>query len=259
MLTSSSSLRHRAWKATISSPIIVLASGLFAAAAAAATATAAAAAPPQPDHDPHFDLYVLAMSYQPEFCYEHRMAHYDGCTNPDEEWKGLTLHGMWPERVDGTWPASCTDEPFDPLVVDVVGPDRFEKHWPNAKAARLGDKGHFSFWEHEWTKHGTCSGLGQVDYFRTALDSYIETPAVVKLGYGATVPKHSLVQAYGGTDSVALICEGGGGYLAEVRVCLGKNPDGTSSGRISCIDSVIEQDNCNNEVFIAKFSPHTTS
>jgi hypothetical protein len=29
-----------------------------------------------------------------------------------------------------------------------------------------------SFWKHEWTKHGTCSGLGQHGYFQSAVDLY---------------------------------------------------------------------------------------
>ena len=29
-----------------------------------------------------------------------------------------------------------------------------------------------SFWRHEWTKHGTCSGLGQHGYFESAIDLY---------------------------------------------------------------------------------------
>lgn len=31
-----------------------------------------------------------------------------------------------------------------------------------------------TFWKHEWTKHGTCSGLGQHGYFEAAIDLYIK-------------------------------------------------------------------------------------
>ncbi len=45
-----------------------------------------------------FDFYVLSMSYQPEFCFQHRHESFYGCENPMDFWrKSLTLHGLWPE------------------------------------------------------------------------------------------------------------------------------------------------------------------
>jgi ribonuclease I len=38
------------------------------------------------------------MSYQPEFCYQHRHEKFQGCENPIDFWKeSLTLHGLWPQ------------------------------------------------------------------------------------------------------------------------------------------------------------------
>jgi len=49
--------------------------------------------PSADDHDPHFDFYVFSMSFQPEFCYEHKRDDFDGCRHPNEEWRGsLTIH-----------------------------------------------------------------------------------------------------------------------------------------------------------------------
>lgn len=48
--------------------------------------------------DNSFDLYVLSMSHQPEFCFKNREKSFDGCENPIEAWRGsLTIHGLWPE------------------------------------------------------------------------------------------------------------------------------------------------------------------
>lgn len=45
-----------------------------------------------------FDFYVLSMSYQPQFCYQHRSQGYAGCEDPDDFWRGnLTIHGLWPQ------------------------------------------------------------------------------------------------------------------------------------------------------------------
>ena len=51
--------------------------------------TAAAAQP---------DLYIMAMSYQPEFCFINQRQDFAGCKHPMEYWKShLTIHGLWPE------------------------------------------------------------------------------------------------------------------------------------------------------------------
>ena len=45
------------------------------------------------DHDATFDFYVFSMSFQPEFCYEHKRDNFDGCRHPNDEWRGaLTIH-----------------------------------------------------------------------------------------------------------------------------------------------------------------------
>lgn len=37
------------------------------------------------------------------------------------------------------------------------------KYWPSLEGNNT------AFWSHEWGKHGTCSGLDQLTYFRSAL------------------------------------------------------------------------------------------
>lgn len=54
-----------------------------------------------------------------------------------------------------------------------------------------------TFWKHEWTKHGTCSGLGQHGYFKSAVDLYGKydiTAALAKHGNWSS--KHSPTAAY---------------------------------------------------------------
>ena len=158
---------------------------------------------------------------------------------------------------DGSWPSMCTTEAFDPNVIDELGRERFEKHWPNVKSPP-NSPDHDEFWTHEWTKHGTCSGLSQVDYFASALDSYVPTPPIVRLREGSKINKEALITAYGGSGMVVLVCDAKR-YLSEVRVCLSKSEDGSASARIPCSDVVLREGSCyDKDVYISTF-PTTIS
>lgn len=205
------------------------------------------------DNDHSFDFYVLSMSYQPEFCYQHRHDGFDGCEDPMDFWKGsLTLHGLWPERNDGTYPSSCSTEKFNHQTVNDIGRTRFDTYWPNVKASSSpSSNAYYSFWEHEWTKHGTCSGLTQDAYFNSTLNHFLETPTIVRENYGSTISKTELMDAYGG--DVVLVCSAGK-FLSEVRTCVGKNSkDGAASKSIDCIPEVEQEGSCGDEIKIVKF------
>jgi Ribonuclease T2 family len=46
----------------------------------------------------------------------------------------MTLHGLWPDYGDGTYPTHCSTEPFDLAeVADVIGMDVLEERWPNVQ------------------------------------------------------------------------------------------------------------------------------
>jgi ribonuclease T2 len=81
----------------------------------------------------------------------------------------MTLHGLWPDYGDGSYPTLCSKEAFDyDKVVAAVGLDDLEERWPNVQQAES-SASYDNFWVHEWTKHGTCTGLSQTDYFETGL------------------------------------------------------------------------------------------
>lgn len=165
----------------------------------------------------------------------------------------MTIHGLWPQRYDGTWPSECTTEPLQESFY-VSGSTNLltllEEKWPNIKS-ELNSSHHNSFWEHEWRKHGTCSGLHPFEYFETALNLLVETPEVVANSYGETVSKSELIQGYGGETMTALVCQGG--YLSEVRTCFEKNQDGTPGERMECPQKVLEEGSCDEEIRIASF------
>eukprot|EP00956_Cyclotella_meneghiniana_P024793 scaffold50414_cov40-Cyclotella_meneghiniana.AAC.1 len=193
------------------------------------------------------------MTYQPEFCHSNSQ-RFSGCHHPQELWEGqLTIHGLWPQRDDGSWPSSCTNEQLNTEFY-VSGTNsilnELEIKWPNIKADPSSSS-HTEFWSHEWMKHGTCSGLMQFDYFSSALQLLIDTPEVVRRGYGTTIHKNDLVNGYGGESMVALVCKSG--YLSEVRACFAKMENGMPGERMECPGKVLEEDSCGDEISIASF------
>jgi ribonuclease I len=121
-----------------------------------------------------FDLYVLTQSWQPEFCHGKTMP---GCHPNASAYmhNHLTLHGLWPQydiaRQGQTYPFNCTDEKFDPAVLDQLPGGRQDilKYWPNGKADPTNWAAYSQFCQHEWAKHGTCTGLTQLQYFSAAI------------------------------------------------------------------------------------------
>ena len=61
------------------------------------------------------------------------------------------MHGLWPERRDGTWPQFCA--PGDDLNVEEIADlvPEMERVWPSWSSD---DE---AFWNHEWARHGTCA------------------------------------------------------------------------------------------------------
>jgi ribonuclease T2 len=207
-----------------------------------------------PEADDRFDFYAYSMSYQPEFCKENN-EKFVGCHNPSEDWEGqLTIHGLWPNRDDGTWPSDCSNEKLDTTLLQTLSDDLAQK-WPNVKASST-SPGHEAFWAHEWSKHGTCSGLSQQDYFMTALDLLLPTPSIVRENYGSVVKREDLEKGYLGSDMSVFVCKNG--YLSEVRVCFEKVEDGAVGERVTCPESILKEDSCGDEIKIASFDSRTT-
>eukprot|EP00943_MAST-04B_sp_MAST-4B-sp1_P003213 g3213.t1 len=84
-------------------------------------------------------------------CWDMRLQNVQGCTD------GWTLHGLWPQ-----WGESCSREKFDYNEISDLA-EQLNQFWPSCNGSSK------DFWEHEWSKHGTCSGMSQHDYFSKAL------------------------------------------------------------------------------------------
>jgi len=209
---------------------------------------AAAAAMAQNVTTTKFDIYLLSQSWQPEFCYG---TTYPGCKEPETYWKThFTLHGLWPENTDGSYPQSCTSEKFNTNIPNQIGWDTMTTYWPNVKATET-SSAYDDFWEHEWSKHGTCSNLSQYDYFDKSIKTLqaLGTPAIISNNVGKTVSKTDIQNGFGGKTWVNLQCKSGK-YLSEARTCWAKDSNSNPTKQIECSSAVLKSDSCSSSSII---------
>ena len=121
----------------------------------------------------HFDYYQYVLSWSPEFCTTpngQKPSKQTQCNLP----LGFVIHGLWPEYNKGGFPSEC-----DPKAPETV-PDKIAKIvLDTTPPMPPGDPEQLN---HEWFKHGTCSGLGQHGYFSAikSLTKTIHIPEILK-------------------------------------------------------------------------------
>jgi ribonuclease T2 len=106
-----------------------------------------------------FDYYLLSLSWSPAFCLTDPEA--SECNGPRRF--GFIVHGLWPQYEKG-WPENCNvHEPVPDNVVSSIS---------DIMPAR-------GLVYHEWSAHGTCSGLSPADFFALVRRAYagIAVPA----------------------------------------------------------------------------------
>lgn len=159
-----------------------------------------------------FDYYVMSLSWSPTYCLTHAS---DTAQCGGSKGFGFVLHGLWPQYARGGYPADCaTPQRLTPEAIA-----EGQKVFPSANLI-----------SHEWGKHGTCSGMSALDYFKTADQAHvsIHVPAAMD------APSHTLqmtakdiaaafLQANGGMPGSALAVVCSGPELQEVRVCMDKS------------------------------------
>ncbi|ONK72380.1 uncharacterized protein A4U43_C04F18810 [Asparagus officinalis] len=208
-----------------------------------------------------FDYFAFALQWPGTFCRKtHHCCSQNGCCRP-EPLTWFTIHGLWPDYDDGTWPACCSHTEFDIKKVSSLLPT-LEKYWPTLSCGSTSqcDGSRGSFWAHEWGKHGTCSYAviqDEYSYFSKALELYFKynvTEILNDAGFFASnAEKYRLgdivaavKHAVGATPE--LVCKHGS--VQELRICLTKDfkprdclihsvaEDNASNSRSSCPRSV---------------------
>lgn len=106
---------------------------------------------PTPYHD--WDYLMFSQRWPITSCAEWQAAKPDNtCSMPSDkdQWN---IHGIWPTKIGTEGPLFCPSAiHFDPDQLDPLLDD-LKEHWTNIE----GNTKAYSFWKHEWDKHGTCS------------------------------------------------------------------------------------------------------
>ncbi|XP_052058384.1 ribonuclease Oy-like [Mytilus californianus] len=115
-----------------------------------------------------WDIFTFTQEWPTTVCVQGEQEHHR-CVIPDgvSTW---SIHGLWPTKFGTEGPTDCRQVPFDANIIKNMTSE-LSKFWANMYA----DTSDTSFWEHEWTKHGTCAmdlpaTANEYMYFRKALD-----------------------------------------------------------------------------------------
>ncbi|WP_083389578.1 ribonuclease [Trichormus sp. NMC-1] len=160
-----------------------------------------------------FDFYVLALSWSPDHCAKNGNRNPQQCSQGRKY--GFVLHGLWPQYQKG-YPANCTTEKLPSLIKE-----KFRGLFPNDK-----------LYNHQWVKHGTCTGEKPMEYltlsrqlkYSLVIPSAYKSPekpfrTTVKDLKSAFVSANSKFTANG----IAPYCSDSGRFLQEIFFCYSKD------------------------------------
>ena len=168
-----------------------------------------------------FDYYLLSLSWSPAFCLSDPAAA--ECNGPKAF--GFIVHGLWPQNEKG-WPENCD--------VHQAVPDAVVSGISDIMPAR-------KLVYHEWSAHGTCSGLDPTGFFALLRHAY----AGINIPASLTARAQALEQSPGAVAaaflhanpklsaaSIVVTCSGQDApRLREVHICLDRrlNPRACSA------------------------------
>ncbi|XP_027335698.1 ribonuclease 2 [Abrus precatorius] len=205
-----------------------------------------------------FDYFVLALQWPGTYC--HRTSHCcssNACCRGSNSPTIFTIHGLWADYNDGTWPACCSGPSFNPKEISTLT-NALEQYWPSLSCSSPstchGGKG--SFWAHEWEKHGTCSYpviRNEYDYFLTTLNVYFKYNVTSVLNDAGYVPSNTEKYPLGGIISAIenafhasplIVCSKDS--IEELRLCFYKDfkPRDCAVGPNIKIDMVTSKGSC---------------
>jgi ribonuclease T2 len=219
---------------------------LFVALAACHQLTASQPAPSE------FGLYLLAMTWAPNFCCAH--ADNEQCTALADSFAAahLTLHGLWPNYTDEqgrgksrAWPQYCGAFQHCEAAEDascapgVTVPGELARLAPGYVSGSLAT--------HEWSKHGSCTTLSAAEYFTAELAAIRAipgeaTPDALRDAIGHDIARDDLQRAFGvPPESVVLGCDPHC-RLTQVGFCFAHDARDRPTTSIACTANIRTSD-----------------
>jgi ribonuclease T2 len=160
----------------------------------------------------HFDYYLLALAWAPNYCAGHPTDHSSECRTGGHT--AFVVHGLWPQANSGPPPMSCSTAP--PVAAATV------EHMLNFMPTR-------GLIQHEWQKHGTCSGLSTQDYFARVEQAFrnVHVPEQYpKLDHEQPISVSDLEKSFADANHAPLSafrisCHAG--ELVSLEICMNKD------------------------------------
>ena len=157
--------------------------------------------------------HILALSWSPQFCKEHR-GEKKYATQCEGQNFGFILHGLWADGDSFNDPQWC--KRVTPVPVEIM-----RQTFCATPSLTL--------MQHEWAKHGSCIESDPGRYFRAAIQAYdairypdIDALARKEIDVGDFVA--AFVAANPGlTADMVRIDQTPLGYLQELRICLDRS------------------------------------
>jgi len=155
--------------------------------------------------DATFDFYMLVLQW-----------------NPKLSTTIFTIHGLWPENKDGTYPENCPGPKFNTTAISGLI-SKLNVVWPSSSGSNT------NFWQHEWEKHGTCSEFGENAYFQNTINLHAKYDVKAALANSKIVPNQAA--KYSKADIVNSITTNFGANpalkctssaLVEIALCITK-------------------------------------
>ncbi|XP_042510427.1 ribonuclease 2 isoform X1 [Macadamia integrifolia] len=220
-----------------------------------------------------FDYFALALQWPGTYCQRtHHCCSSNACCRGSNSPTGFTIHGLWPDYNDGTWPACCRRSSFNMTEISsFLGV--LQKYWPSLSCGSpstcFGGRG--LFWAHEWEKHGTCSFpviRDEYSYFLTALNLYFKynvTGIMNDAGYVASnsekYPSGSIISAIENAvgASPLLVCSHGA--VKEISLCFDKDlkPRDCIIDSASHADLLASRSSCPKYISLPEYVPLSKS
>jgi ribonuclease T2 len=163
-------------------------------------------AQPAPAASSSYDYYILTLSWSPEFC----LTHSD---NPQcVSHPGFVVHGLWPERNDGSYPQNCGNAP---------GPTS-DAVWSGILPTR-------ALAMHEWQTHGTCTPYDADSYFKLVRQAWQSVKIPEEFTAAAPPPMQppaQIIEAFARINlnmpAGAIVLSCGNNHLTAMEICFDK-------------------------------------